>query len=156
MFKDARKDAGLSIEAAAFKLHIGNRTLINYEGGHTLVPPDVALNMAEVYKKPVLTARYCAEYCPIGQKYAYPIEQKSLTGAVLGLIKEINDVKAVRDRLIELASDGVISEKEIPEFERILSELMDLEQRIETLKLLAASLVPIDQLIRKRKEKAAC
>jgi len=155
MFKGARKDAGLSIEAASFSLHIGSRTLINYEGGHTLVPSEVALKMAEVYGQPELTAKYCSEYCPIGQKYAYPVERNSLAGAVLGLIKEFNDVKMLWDRLIELASDGVISEDEIPGFERILSELMDLEQKIETLKLLAASIMPIEALIRHRKQKTA-
>lgn len=156
MLKTARKAAGFSIEEASFRLHIGSRTLVNYENNHSALPADVALKMSEVYKKPGLSARYCSEYCPIGQNYAYPIEQKSLTGAVLGLIKEMNDVKAVKDKLIELASDEIISEEEIPEFERILSELMDLEQKIETLKLLAASLVPVDQLIHRRKEKAAC
>lgn len=154
MFKDARKAVGMSIEEAAWRIHIGTRTLVNYENGHTLVPPEVALKMAEVYSQPTLTARYCAEHCPIGQKYAYPVERRDLPAAVLGLIKEFNDVKLLRDKLIELASDGVISEDEVPEFERILNELMDLEQKIESLKLLAASVVPIDQLIRRRKEKA--
>lgn len=156
MFKAARKAAGLSIEAAAFKLHIGSRTLINYENGHTLVPPEIVLKMAEVYGQPVLTAKYCADYCPIGQVYAYPLVDKDLATIVLGFLKEHNDVRLIRSRLIEIAADGLITEEEIPEFEAILNELLDLEQKIEELKLWAARLLPIATMIRRRKEKAAC
>jgi transcriptional regulator with XRE-family HTH domain len=155
MYKAARKAAGLSIEEAAWRLHIGNRTLFNYENGHTLVPPEVALKMAEVYGQPALTARYCAEECAIGQAYAYPVESKNLPALVLGVIKEQNDVRQIRDKLIELAADGEITEQEMPEFQRVLDELMDLEQKIEALKLWAARIVPVAAMIRRRKEKAA-
>lgn len=155
MFKEARKQAGLSIEAAAFRLHIGSRTLINYENCHTLVPPEIVLKMAEIYREPTLTARYCAENCPIGQAYSQPVEIKNLAESVLALIKEYNDVREIRDSLIELAADGIISEDELPEFRKILDELLDLEQKIEALKLWAASYLPIGEMIRRRKEKAA-
>jgi len=42
-----------------------------------------------------------------------------------------------------------------PEFQRVLDELMDLEQKIEALKLWAARIVPVAAMIRRRKEKAA-
>lgn len=155
MYREARKAAGLSITEAAWRLHIGSRTLVNYENGHSIVPPEVALKMAEVYEQPVLTARYCSEHCPIGQTYAYPVESKSLSALVLGLIKEQNDVRQIRDKLIELAADGEITDEEMPEFQQILDELMDLEQKIEALKLWAAKFLPVAAMIRKRKEKAA-
>lgn len=155
MYKAARKVAGISTEESAWQLHIGTRTLFNYENGHRPVPPEVVIKMAEVYGQPSLTAKYCAQECPIGQTYAYPVETKSLPALVLGLVKEQNDVRQIRDRLIELAADGEISENELPEFQGILDELMDLEQKIEALKLWAARIVPIAAMIRKKKEKAA-
>ncbi|SFR15390.1 helix-turn-helix domain-containing protein [Desulfoscipio geothermicus] len=139
MFKSARKLAGLSIEGAAFQLNIGSRTLVNYENGHTLTPPDVVLNMSETYQQPRLAAKYCAEQCPIGQKYAHSVPEKDLATAVLGLIKEYNDVKKIRDRLIEISADGVIDEDERPDLEVILQELGELELAIETLKWWAMS-----------------
>lgn len=56
--------------------------------------------------------------------------------------------------LIEIAEDGVISEEELPEFEAILDELLDLEQRIEALKLWAARIIPLASIIRKKRKAA--
>jgi transcriptional regulator with XRE-family HTH domain len=137
MFKDARKGAELSIEAAAFRLHIGSRTLTNYENGHSTVPPDVALKMSEEYGRPDIHARYCSEYCPIGQKHANPVEFRDLEGSVLGVIKELNDVKALKNDLIDITADGKISRDEAENFRRILKEYRELGQKIETLKLWA-------------------
>lgn len=139
MFKSARKDSGMSIEAAAFRLHIGSRTLINYENGHSSIPPDVVLKMSEEYERPELCARYCSEVCPIGQKHAHKVEFRPLEGAVLGFVKEFKDVKSIKNRLIEIAEDGVICEKEIDEFQMILKEIDELSQKIEMLKLWAMS-----------------
>lgn len=155
MFKEARLAAGLSREEASWRLHIGGRTLYDYETGKTLVPPDIALRMAEVYKQPAVAARYCSEICPIGQIYAQAVEIKDLAEAVLGLLKEYNDIREIRDSLIMIAADGVISEDELLTFKDILNELLDLEQKIEALKLWALSYLPVENMIRERKEKAA-
>jgi len=52
MYKQARKEAGLSLEEASHRLHIGRRTLVNYENGHTIIPTELVVKMAEVYNKP--------------------------------------------------------------------------------------------------------
>lgn len=154
MFKEARKKAGLSIQEAAFRLHIGSRTLVSYENGYTLMPPDVVIKAAEVYNEPLLCARYCTESCPIGQVFTQPVEVRSLAEAVLSLMKEYNDIQEMRNKLIEVAADGVITEDELPIFRKILDELLDLEQRIEELKLWAFCVLPVKEIIQKRKEKA--
>jgi transcriptional regulator with XRE-family HTH domain len=140
MYKRARKAAGLSIEEAAERIHIGTRTLTNYEGYHTLTPPDVALSMSGVYEQPEIYARYCSEVCPIGQIHAHLVEKKDLASAVLGLIKEHNDVAIIRDKLIEIAADGIINPEEEALFKMILAELDHLGQKIQTINLLAASI----------------
>ena len=155
MYKVARDEADLSQEIAAEFLNIGTRSLSNYENYKSTTPPDTVLAMSDVYRKPEVRARYCAEVCPIGQVYAHPVETKDLEAAALGLVKEFNDVKLIRDRLICIASDGVIGQDEQPEFGMILGELADLEQKIETLKLWAASKLGHDCMKeRRRKEKA--
>lgn len=123
MFRDARNKAGLSREGAAFRLHIGTRTLNNYENGVTVTTPDVVLKMTEVCKQPTL--------------------------------KELKDVKAVRDDLVDISEDGVIEDHEKPVLEEALRELLELEKAIETLKLWAAQLLPIDRLVQEMKENAA-
>lgn len=42
MWKEARIKAGLSRDEAAWRLHIGGRTLYDYETGKTLTPPDIS------------------------------------------------------------------------------------------------------------------
>lgn len=53
-------------EEAAYRIGIGVRTLVRYEEGSVLVPPDVILRASEVYGQPALCNRYCRTLCPIG------------------------------------------------------------------------------------------
>jgi len=157
MFKRARNRADKGLESASFELHVSRRALINYENGTSEVPPEVALKMAQAYGDPRLTAKYCSDYCPIGQKYAHRVEQRSIAEAVLGLLKEHQDVKVMRERLIAITADGVIDEAEEPEVRRMVRELLELERAIDTVKLALADLIPVDNLVLEmKKEKAAC
>lgn len=152
MFRSARNQSGLSREEAAFRLHIGSRTLTNYEHGNTTVPPETAFAMQEVYRDPTITARYCSEYCPIGQVFAHDVpEHNNLCQSVLGLLAEHDDVGKMRDTLIEIASDGVIDEHELADFEKIMDELLALEMKIEELKIQAAKIISIPSMMQKRK-----
>lgn len=155
MILNARNKAGLSREKAAFRLHLAAKTLNNYENGHSIVPPETALRMQDVYKDPALTARYCSEYCPIGQIFAHQVpEHNNLCQAVLGLLKEQNDVEQIRTKLIEITADGIITQDELSEFELVMDELLDLEMKIENLKLQAASMISIPAMMQKRKKTA--
>lgn len=157
IYKMARLEAGKSRLDAAWELHIANSTLERYESGKIIPPPGVVDDMAELYGKKELTAVYCSEICPIGRKYAYHVELKDLAVSVLGLLKEQNDFHLIRDKLVEIAADGVITAGEVPAFRKILNELMDVEQKIETIKLWASSagILPVDEMIQERKEKTA-
>jgi transcriptional regulator with XRE-family HTH domain len=152
MFREARNRAGLSREEASFRVHIGSRTLADYEHGVTTPPADVVLRMSEVYEDPGLVAAYCAQCCPIGQVFAHSVpDHGNLCQSVLGLLEEHNDVAQIRDNLVRIASDGVIDEDEIPIFKNIMAELLDLEKRIEELKLQAARIISIPAMMQKRK-----
>jgi transcriptional regulator with XRE-family HTH domain len=137
MLKSARKKAGISREEASFRLHIGCRTLADYEAGKTTAPPDVVLKMAEVYDQPDLPADYCANLCPIGQIFAHSFEKTNLAVTVLRVLQEFNQVEKLKDRLISIASDGRLTVDEKPEFENILREVVELEKQIGELKIFA-------------------
>lgn len=155
MFKTARNKAGLSRQEAAFNLFIATRTLYDYESSNTIVPPETALKMQEIYYDPTLTARYCSDYCPIGQIYAHQVpEQQHLCSAVLGLLKEETDVEQIRGTLIEITSDGVITPDEMPTFEKVMDELLDLENKIEEFKMQAARILSMADLMQRRKKTA--
>lgn len=129
--------AGLSREEAAWRLHIGGRTLYDYETGKTLVPPDVVMRMAEVYRQPELTADYCAKACPIGQVLAHSLERTEFAVTVLRVLKEFADVEKMKEQLIQIASDGKICPHEEDEFRTIMKEMVELERWIGELKFFA-------------------
>lgn len=57
-----------SREKAAEAIGISKDSLVNYELGKCkVVPPDVVVIIAEVYKTPQLLREYCST-CPIGKK----------------------------------------------------------------------------------------
>lgn len=152
MFLSARTAAGLSREEAIERLGIGShKTLYNYENGYTAVPPDIVLQMQQVYHEPTLAARYCSDHCPIGRIFAHNISSTELCRCVVGLAKEGKDVYRMRDELMAIAEDGTISPDEVERFEKIMSELLDLESKIEELKLAAAPYISIPKMMLERK-----
>jgi predicted N-formylglutamate amidohydrolase len=82
------------------------------------------------------------------------VDSKGLCSAVLGLIKEHGHVERIRESLIDISADGIIDESETTQFEAILNELLDLEEQIERIKLHAARVLPLPQIMQKRKETA--
>jgi transcriptional regulator with XRE-family HTH domain len=138
MLKCARKAAGLSTEQAAFMVHIGRRTLINYEEGITIAPPEVVLKMAEVYGKPTLTARYCSDICPIGQVYAHRPEQIDIQAVTVKMVRDYNFFGEANKILLEIAYDGEITPDETERFEVALSQALGIEKDIEALKCCAS------------------
>ena len=152
MFITARNEAGLSREAAAERLDLGIKTLYSYEYGLTIVPPETALRMQDVYRDPTFTTRYCSDYCPIGQIYSNSAPNyNNLCQAALGLLKEENDVAKLREDLIAISADGVIDEKELPIFKHIMDELLDLQKKIEEFKIHAASIISLPEMMLERK-----
>ncbi len=153
MLKSARKAAGLSIEQAAFKLHIGMRTLVNYETKN-MAPPDVLIDMEQVYGSPNLHAVYCSDMCPIGQKYACKVEDKGIAVATLKLLKEINEAReVVRGELVDIVSDGDIGKHETEQFRHVMQHLLLLKKQIAAIEAQAADIVP--EIIQEQK-KTAC
>lgn len=71
MYRPARENRDIGRDAAAFGLHIGSRTLSDYETGKTTPPPDVVLGMSRLYHNPQMVPKYCHEFCAIGQALGY-------------------------------------------------------------------------------------
>lgn len=141
----ARKKAGITKVAVYKELFVDHRKLKAYETGTK--PPDIirfVLDAAELYGDPTLPERYFAQW--LGRE----TEIRDLPGAVLGVLAEFDDVHEIRSRLIEIAEDGIIDEAERADFERVMAELLELEQRIESLRYWAA-----EHLNRRERGKAA-
>lgn len=126
-----------SREGAAELLGISVSSLADYELGNTkVIPVDKVLLMADLYNAPELKLYYCKECCPLGcgnpQVILEDLDRVSLKA--LSSFKKINGMK---ENLLNIVEDGVISDDEMPELNNILSVMGEVETVIKTFKLWA-------------------
>lgn len=132
----AREELDLTREKAAELLEVLSPERIEkIENERTDPHPDEVLLMSRKYKKPSLCNYYCANQCPIGREYVPEVRMGELSAIVLEMLASLNAVGKQRDRLIEIAADGVISGDEIDDFLRIRRELERISLTVEALQL---------------------
>ena len=136
IYQISRENAGLTREAAAEQLaFISSDRIEKIENEKSLPHPDEILAMADCYKTPSLCNYYCSHECPIGQEYVPEVTVKDLSVITLEMLSTLNTIFKERDRMIDIAADGKITEDEIPDFLRIKEKLEDMSLAIESLKL---------------------
>lgn len=140
----ARKNAALyneklfSREGAAELLGISTSTLADYELGITkFVPVDKVVLMADLYNCPELKTGYCKNECPIGKHIPLATSVSGIEGIALRILKgmDSDEVKNIQKSLIDIASDGVITEDEKPVLKEIIQKLEEMALAISELKL---------------------
>ena len=133
-----REEVGLTREQAEEALeYISSDRIEKIEADKVIVRPDEVLTMANAYKKPELINYYCSHECPIGQKYVPPVNEKQLSQITLEILDKLNDLEKIKEKLIEITVDGIISEDEINDFTIIKKELAELKNTIDSLTLWA-------------------
>ena len=134
-----------SREGAAELLGVSVSSLADYELGITkVIPVDKVVLMAELYAAPELKAWYCAEECPMGSGLPMPsAELTSVERTAMQLLKQLreSDVQDVKDTLIDITADGVISEDERVDLARILEYLDGLIKAAGELRLIGAKVL---------------
>lgn len=124
-----------SKEGAAELLGVSVSTLSDYELGVTkVVPPDMVLKMSDLYNAPELENYYCTEMCPLGCEMpkAEILDIDRITVKALSVFRHLDKTK---EKLLDITEDGIISNEEKPELEQVLSELEELEQVTQNLKI---------------------
>ena len=136
IYQITREALQLTREAAGELLEcVSAERIEKIENERSLAHPDEVLVMAEKYKQPSLCNYYCANQCPIGQQYVPEVKVKDLSQIVLELLASLNSVSKQKDRLIEIAADGKISEDQVEDFVFIQEELERISVAVETLQL---------------------
>ena len=154
----AREELGLSREKASDLLEvIPPERIEKIENERSLPHPDEVLVMSQKYKKPSLCNYYCSNECPIGKEYVPEVQIKELSAIVIEMLASLNSVNKTKDRLIEIAADGVISDDEIDDFIHIQEELERISVTVETLqlwaeKMLANDIIDADQYYARKKK----
>lgn len=136
IYQISRETAELTREAAAEKLtFISSDRIEKIENEKSNPHPDEILAMADCYKNPSLCNYYCSHECPIGQEYVPEVAAKDLSVITLEMLSTLNTLSKEKDRLIDIAADGKITEDEIPDFKNIKENLENMSLAIDSLKL---------------------
>ena len=136
IYQTSREDIGLTREAAAELLEfISSDRIEKIENEKSLPHPDEILAMAGCYKSPGLCNYYCSHECPIGQEYVPEVKLKDLSQITLEMLASLNSLEKEKTRLIEITVDGVISDDEKEDFERIQNQLAQIAMAVDSLQL---------------------
>ena len=136
IYQISRENAELTREAAAEQLEfISSDRIEKIENEKSLPHPDEILAMADCYKNPALCNYYCSHECSIGQEYIPEVAAKDLSVITLEMLSTLNTLAKEKDRMIDIAADGKVTEDEISDFLRIKDNLESMSLTIESLKL---------------------
>ncbi len=136
IYQIIRENAELTRDAAAEKLaFISSDRIEKIENERSAPHPEEILAMADCYKNPALCNYYCSHECPIGQEYIPEVAVKDLSVITLEMLSTLNTLSREKDRLIDIAADGKVTEDEIPDFIRIRDNLENMSLAIDSLKL---------------------
>lgn len=125
-----------SREGAAELLGMSTSAVADAELGLSkCMPVEKAVIMADRYNAPYLLNHYCLHECPIGCRHSLSDAVLNIERITLKLAKRmrLEHVEAVRDKLVDIAEDGVISECERDDMEDILNYLGELAKVISEL-----------------------
>lgn len=112
-----------SKDYAAEMLNLAPGTIQSYELGLTKsIPPDNVIRMADLYNAPELTNYYCREVCPIGESMP-KLDIESLDRITIKALAAFKKIDGVKEKLLDITEDGVISPEERPDLEQILRNL---------------------------------
>ena len=102
------------------------------------MPVDKAVLMADLYKAPHLLNYYCLNECPIGHRHCISDEVIDIERATLKLLKILDEEKLneVKKKLIEVAEDGVVCDKDAPHLQEALGYLKELSKVVSELKII--------------------
>ena len=132
----ARESAGLTRAQAAERMgYVSESRIEKIESEKSAPHPDEIMAMAEAYRKPSLCNYFCSTACPLGQKSVPPVEAKNLSQIALELLSTVNHLHQEKDRLIEIAADGMITEDEMEDFSRIRAQLSQISMTVDSLQL---------------------
>ena len=123
LYQRARLSTGLTQERAAELLGLSPESLKQYEGGKTVPKDETVAKMVEVYHLPWLALEHAQATDRLG--VLPEVNVQSLPTAAITLINRVLDfAERHRDRqLLRIAEDGIIDEKERPDFDAICRDL---------------------------------
>ncbi len=123
-----------SREGAADIMSIDRGRLYRIESGLINPYPEEIHLMADLYNAPELRNFYCTEICPLGSDMP-KVTIEDLDRVSLKAISVFRKVGQTRELLLDITEDGVITEDEKGDLQKVLANLEELEGVTQNLKL---------------------
>lgn len=142
-------------------IEISTESLGCYERGVRDPSPEMVVELADIYKEPFLTQRYCRYNCAIGQAYSYEIldniDLDNLSNIALKLLEEHRESHDVLAEILVLITNKR-TKKDFTdyEYERLkknVHELLDTEHTIEIFKIALNKFIDMKEMIAEHNEK---
>ncbi len=117
------------------------RKLEKIENGSQLPRPEDVYFMSKTYKDPDLANYYCSSVCPIGKEHVPEVgttNLRDLPQITLALLSCLNTLNNDRDKIIDAAADGEITEDEKKSFKEFQDHLKKMTLAVEALRIWAA------------------
>lgn len=123
-----------SREGAADMMSIDRGRLYRIENGVANPYPEEVHLMADLYNAPELRNHYCTEICPLGCEIpkADVMDLDRIAVKALSSFRKIGETKEL---LLDITEDGVISDDERADLDKVLENLDELEQITQSLKI---------------------
>lgn len=130
IYKIARRNAGITQEAAAEQLGISVESVRAYETGQRIPPNHVVSRMVICYDAQRLAVQHVNLHDELASSIIPVIQPRTLMESVVRLCNRLNRFSSRHsvERLLEIAEDGRIDEQERAEFDAIVAELKALVQ----------------------------
>lgn len=116
-----------SREGAADIMSIDRGRLYRIESGIANPYPEEIHLMSDLYNAPELENYYCTNMCPLGCEMP-KVSVEDLDRITLKALSSLRNVGKVKDKLLDITEDGIISEDEEADMKEILESLEELEQ----------------------------
>lgn len=116
----------LSRSGAAEAVNMSEDAIKNTELGlEKCMPVEKAVLLSELYNAPQLLNHYCLHECPIGKNQPISDELLTIDRVTVKLLKllKVDKLLEVREKLLDIAEDGVITADDKPELELIMEYL---------------------------------
>ena len=108
-------------------------TISDWELGISVPTPEAVLKMSDLYNAPELINTYCHNLCPLGWDIP-EITAQDLDRISIKALSSFQKISKTKEELLDIVSDGIISEDEQPTLNKVLSSLDELNAVTQELK----------------------
>lgn len=123
-----------SREGASEELGMDRTRLAKIELGSINPHPEEVLMMAEIYNAPELKNYFCVNVCPLGECIP-KAEIATLDRISIRALAAFKKISEIKETLLDITEDGIISEDETEDLKKILKTLDELSMVTQSLKV---------------------